>query len=327
MRLNFLRHQELNINRNLYSSSFLSLVNGYSNDIDILSDRVLSLISLLNSLKSSDTRYVGIVLESLSDSLMRYRDYYESLLTYFDKEVERFFNKEKYENDFQTDFEKHSELKDLNEYVYTWDKDKQHGYELFEQINDDKTGFDAYVFEKDKDVVIVFKGSEQFADYWADGKTIPIDKVNPQYEYAQKLYDTVKDSPRYKDSKITLAGYSLGGNTASVLGSIYNVDTVVFNPYHGVQSQIQKTADDTGKTIEIHPEKVVVYRSEKDGYTKRNEKEHVGDVIYELRNQLVVHKLGRYHLLQNTLNPDETQKKTVDIDDRKEKTIFYPKIK
>ncbi len=310
------------------SISASSFIHNYSSEINKLNDYLEYNISELESLKSKPKK------EALTE-ISRYQNYLDicqthlqNLIECFRKEIERIKNKEELENDFQKNYKKHSELKDLNYYTYYKDKkDLLHGYELVREVRGKESGFDGYVFKKGKEAVVVYQGSNNPKDYQQDAFDIHSGQ-NPQLKDAQKLYEETKRNPDY--DSIIISGYSLGGNTGNQIGTINNEYTVIFNPYYGIDGQLQNEANNSGKIIETHPEKVVIYRTEGDEFGNANKEGHVADTIYKLphKDYTLPSKINPFknHMLQNIKNPSKETILPEVIENRNQQIIIFPTL-
>lgn len=174
----------------------------------------------------------------------------------------------KIENNFKYDFKKHDELKQLLQSHH--DKNNKtplpKGYKLLEKYHSDKTGLDVEIYEYENELIFSFPGSEQLKkDYInADYRGIYKNNKNPQLDEAQNILKKIKNNPEFKDKKIIVTGYSLGGNIAGGLSVLNNIEGVTFNPYGNLDKILQQKADDLGQEIEINPEKLINYRHEND---------------------------------------------------------------
>lgn len=94
-------------------------------------------------------------------------------------------------------------------------------------------GFQVKVFvnEKRKEMVIAYRGSDEFYDYI--GPDIQLGLVRHtdtlQYDLARSFYDELSNDPDYKGYQKIQTGHSLGGHVAQYMALQNHVPTITFN--------------------------------------------------------------------------------------------------
>lgn len=264
-----------NINNDLENSTLKGqvVIEEYLNDLKDLEAQVSDTRKILETYPEFSKEEFQTVQQIINEQ----QEYYKQLEKAYDKELRNLENPK--DNPFIDDIEKHEVMFDLIKHTY--DKGGEellHGYEEVTRVHDEETAMDVTIYNDDKEVVILFPGSDK-GDYGGTDKDLFISKENNQYEKAKEVYEAVKNSPQFENHKIIITGYSLGGNTATMIGAEGNHDTVVFAPYGSEKDTIQKRVNETQEAIKIHPEKVVVYQQEKDYISAIGDKGHIGIFI------------------------------------------------
>lgn len=254
-----------------------SVIDSYINDTKEVSAKIADIEETIKNCEKD-------LPKKIIEDLQKQEEYYRQLEQAYEKEKNKLEHEK--ENPFIDDVQKHQQMKDLIDYTHQKTDKLPDGYEEFAKYHDEKTGLDVTVFKNGKDLAVVFPGSDlKTKDVLIDSIHLPVLKENPQAEKAQEIFDKLKENPEFKDSNITVAGYSLGGNTAQIIGAKNNVNTVTFEPFQGAGEIIQKTADKNGKPVEIHPERIINYQQKYDPITKDND--HLG-TTYETQGVLKV---------------------------------------
>ena len=228
------------------------------------------------------------------------------------------------DNDFKFNFKKHDELKNILLNRHSKNKQSQlpKGYELKEKYHSNKTGLDVEIYEHENEIILSFPGSEQVADYKTDIWDIKFKNKNPQLDEAQKILNDIKSNPQYKNRKIIVTGYSLGGNIAAGLSAINNLEGVTFNSYGDLNKIIQQKANETGMQIEVKPENLINYRHEKDGISNYK---HLG-VNYKLPTSLTKLK-SNVNSNHDIKNISKTIQRYPQEATNQDKNTYYPKLK
>lgn len=219
-------------------------------------------------------------------------------------------NAEVFENEFKNDFKLHEELKELCIYSYHADRmSLPEGYEMIGYVPNSNDGFSAYVVKKGDDVVIVFRGTDSRRDGFEDVKMVnPFKLHTEQFNDGQRLYDTIKNSEKFKNCRIILTGHSLGGSISQLIGSLNDVDTVTFNP-HAIGDVIQKMANERDKSIEIFPERVINYRRPWDGLSAIWSSNNIG-TTYKVQGRVM--EEGEWDILHDIENMDDLRTRRLD---------------
>ncbi|MCP4336611.1 MAG: hypothetical protein GY679_02035 [Mycoplasma sp.] len=139
------------------------------------------------------------------------------------------------------------------------DKKSINGFEVVKDLEDEKSGFKATLFKKVDNYVFVFKGSDKpsqgdcawtgfgppisLRDHRANVKQA-LGLRSEQYELAMYYIEIVKDIVLKNNGKLHLAGHSLGGGIASVVGTKHKFPTLTLNA-SGISNRTLKRYDIT----------------------------------------------------------------------------------
>ena len=180
----------------------------------------------------------------------------------------------------KNDIKYHKILKQASIFSYLFEKDKNDGkkppvgYRVIESFNDKKTGLQAKVLFNGKDIIIAYRGTDNFLsrDILNDLVMVRGD-IPEQATMALSLYD--KYAGNKKHIPVTVTGHSLGGSLAEIVSGIRGGVAVTFNAY-GVRDMFKSG-------IKLKEDNIVNYVNEKDFITMVNGQNHIGEIyaIYE----------------------------------------------
>lgn len=211
----------------------------------------------------------------------------------------------------KNDTKYHEILKQASIYVYHGaNAHLPSGYRVIDKAENKANGFYAEAYSKDKDIVIVYRGSENIPDYIND-LGMARSQLPEQCVDAVRFHDKVaRENP---NSDITVTGHSLGGSNAEIVSAIRGTTAVTFNAY-GVRDMF------TSYT-KLKEDNVVNYVNEMDGITMVNGENHVGD-IYSVPN---VAEDKKYHKAEGMGDLSQrTQKTPAEIKEKAER--IHPNI-
>ncbi len=183
---------------------------------------------------------------------------------------------------FKNDIDKHNLMMKCSEFSYNpEERPIPRGCEVIGVSDpDDKTGFAAVALRHGDEIIIAFRGTDDFgiAIKKLSLKNAPDTKNDIVMAFRQKLpgqaynalmfYDAIKK--KYPQTEILLTGHSLGGSLAQIVGAWRKVKACTFNPY-GTRNILQKTG------IDIHDENIVNYCNPYDPIAEINGKNQVGE--------------------------------------------------
>ena len=180
--------------------------------------------------------------------------------------------------DRKNDTDYHEILRQAAIYAYHGkDAEIPKGYSLEESVRNAKTGFYADVLVGEDDVIITFRGTN---NYWPirgtdldDDLAMARSRIPAQTRDALNLYNRVKKE--YPDKNITSTGHSLGGTLAEIVGALNGELAVGFNAY-GVRDLFNENAV-------IQEDNIINYVNTQDAITVVNGENHIGE-IYSVPN-------------------------------------------
>ena len=213
----------------------------------------------------------------------------------------------------KNDTKYHEILKQASIYAYRKDNSKPPaGYRVIESFNDKKTGLQAKVLFNGKDIIIAYRGTDNFLsrDILNDLVMVRGD-IPEQATMALSLYD--KYAGNKKHIPVTVTGHSLGGSLAEIVSGIRGGVAVTFNAY-GVRDMFKSG-------IKLKEDNIVNYVNEKDFVAMVNGQNHIGE-IYAVPN-LGTNVLSR-HQVENMALLSQRQRKTIkEIEEARDR--FHPR--
>ena len=169
------------------------------------------------------------------------------------------------------EIQKHEELKNLAIYSYNLNNKYLPKEYHLEGISSEKNGFFACVLKKDKEIVIVFRGTELSDNNdLKDDLKMYLHKMPSQAKSANNLYNYVKKE--YPNHNIVLVGHSLGGSLAQIIASIYNLDAITFNAF-GIGNILKDSS-------KLHVDKIINYCNPDDPITTMKKSLHIGKCYF-----------------------------------------------
>ena len=141
------------------------------------------------------------------------------------------------------------------------------GYHLWDTVQDEN-GFFACIYQKDNEIIIVYRSSDDINDWIDSNKSMALGHMPAQAENALQVYDMVNKFCLENNMKLTVIGFSLGGSLAEIVGAMRNAVAVTFNAY-GVKNLLNPN-------IKYTNNKVTNYCCDEDIITRINAENHVG---------------------------------------------------
>ncbi len=183
---------------------------------------------------------------------------------------------------FKNDIDKHNLMMECSEFSYNpTERQIPGGCDVLAMSDpDDNTGFAAVALRHGKEIIIAFRGTEDFnvaikefslrnaPDTKNDLVMWGKQQLPGQAYRALMFYDTIKK--KYPDNEILLTGHSLGGSLAQIVGSWRKVKTCTFNPY-GTRNILERA------NVKIDNAEIINYCNPLDPITESNGENQVGE--------------------------------------------------
>lgn len=139
------------------------------------------------------------------------------------------------------------------------------GYNWTASIENKKDGFYADVLQGEKDIIIAYRGTDEFLSDIDDDIAMACANIPSQTTDALKTYNSIKNA--FPDKDISLTGHSLGGSLADIVAGMNGEFATTFNAY-GVKDILGNTA--------YNDENIINYINTKDAVTMINGNNHIG---------------------------------------------------
>ena len=128
------------------------------------------------------------------------------------------------------DYEQNEQLKELLASIYKGnEKLRPKEYLQFTSERNEKNGFDAQAFSNKKNIVIVYRGTDEVKDWTKNNLKMASALLPAQKVDATEFYNKIKKD--FPSQNIILTGHSLGGSLAQIIGSETGDNTVTFGAY------------------------------------------------------------------------------------------------
>ncbi len=150
------------------------------------------------------------------------------------------------------------------------------GYNLWDII-DDENGFCACIYQKDQEMIIVYRSSDDKQDWLDSNKSMALGHMPSQAKNAIEVYDMVAKFCSENHMTISVVGFSLGGSLAQIVGALRNANAVTFNAY-GVKNLLPDNI------LNYKEEKITNYCNKHDPITLINAQNHIGK-CYTLKSK------------------------------------------
>lgn len=179
-----------------------------------------------------------------------------------------------------------------------------------EPIENKSNGFYAEVWQKENDIVIVYRGTDDPIDGINDiamaRKNIPAQATD-----ALALHDKIKREN--KNCDISVTGHSLGGSLAQIVGSIRGTFATTFNAYG--------TKDMYKDSQNLKTDNIVNYVNEFDYIGMANAENNVGDTYSVKQTHLFdnPHNVESFSPLTNRIYKTSDELKKMKLKDIKDK--------
>ena len=319
---NSLKDEIFAINNNVSSSNFApSQKKDYTQDLSDIENFCNDIINSTNiNYDYTPNKELANTLMNLTQKLNYAESQVQIINDSFQKEQSNYEKNNKIDDKFANDFQKHNDLRQILQHFHDSSTPLPEGYKLEENYHNPKTQLDMQIYEHGNELILSFPGSHIPRDLPTDMQIIQ-NKQNPQLENAQEKLNDIRQNPKYENHKIITTGYSLGGNIAGGLSLMNNIEGVTFNPFGKLDDIIQQKANDTGKIIEIYPNKLINYRHENDKLSSKTQNNNPGQQ-YNLPKINKVNDPFNHDIknISNSINRSQNNGKS-------SKTIYYPKLK
>jgi hypothetical protein len=149
-----------------------------------------------------------------------------------------------------------------------------HGWDILKRKNDQGSGFSATVFLKNDNVIVAFRGTNEFKDWRKANLPALLGIGNEQTKMAESLIEEV--SREYKGKNIYITGHSLGGYLSYVAAT----------RAYGLSLNIMEVATFNALGLNVQPEsnRIDVLRKHEENIFSYGVK---GDLVFGLENSYI----------------------------------------
>lgn len=168
--------------------------------------------------------------------------------------------------DKKDDIDYHEILKQAAIFAYHGENAEiPEGYNWTASVENKKDGFYADVLQGKKDIIIAYRGTNEFYSDIDDDIAMARANIPSQTTDALKTYNSIKNA--FPDKDISLTGHSLGGSLADIVAGMNGEFATTFNAY-GVKDILGNTT--------YNDENIINYINTEDAVTMVNGNNHIG---------------------------------------------------